>query len=110
MTYKVLASDAVIRISDGALVRLHPDSPYYAEYQEWLAQGNTPEEADNPYDPAVGVRAKRDTLLSQSDWTQMPDAATSNAEAWRQYRQALRDIPSQPGFPGQVDWPVPPTP
>ena len=53
------------------------------------------------------IRAKRDILLSKSDWTQVTDAPVDQA-AWATYRQALRDIPSQAGFPNEVTWPVEP--
>lgn len=47
----------------------------------------------------------RNLLLTQSDWTQMPDAPLTNREAWKTYRQALRDVPLQEGFPFNVQWP-----
>ena len=54
------------------------------------------------------VRGKRDRLLSASDWTQVADAPVDQA-AWAEYRQALRDVPSQDGFPHSVVWPVSPS-
>ena len=53
------------------------------------------------------VRSKRNMLLSQSDWTQLSDAPVDNL-AWAVYRQALRDITLQAGFPFAVDFPVAP--
>lgn len=53
------------------------------------------------------IRDKRDSLLSKSDWTQVAGAPVDQA-AWATYRQALRDIPSQAGFPNEVVWPVEP--
>ena len=53
------------------------------------------------------ARAKRNTLLAASDWTQVIDAPVNQA-AWATYRQALRDITSQAGFPTTIDWPVEP--
>jgi hypothetical protein len=50
------------------------------------------------------ARAARNTLLSASDWTQLADART-NSDAWKVYRQALRDVPQQAGFPLDIDWP-----
>lgn len=50
------------------------------------------------------VRAQRDALLVESDWTQLKDAPVDQV-AWAAYRQALRDIPSQNGFPASVVWP-----
>jgi hypothetical protein len=56
---------------------------------------------------AKSVRDQRNRLLAESDWTQLPDSPP-DALAWGVYRKALRDIPSQPGFPWDVDWPVKP--
>jgi hypothetical protein len=53
------------------------------------------------------ARAQRDGLLSASDWTQVDDAPVDKL-AWATYRQALRDIPLQAGFPAIIDWPVKP--
>lgn len=56
---------------------------------------------------AQSVRADRDRRLRDSDWTQFGDATVDTA-AWATYRQALRDVPAQPGFPLDVTWPTPP--
>lgn len=56
---------------------------------------------------AYEARANRDELLSRSDWTQVPDAPVDRA-AWAAYRQALRDVTNQTGFPATIDWPVAP--
>jgi hypothetical protein len=53
------------------------------------------------------VRYKRNMLLTQSDWTQLADAPVDNL-AWAVYRQSLRDITLQAGFPFTVDFPVAP--
>lgn len=50
------------------------------------------------------VRRNRDAKLTESDWTQVADAPVDKA-AWATYRQALRDIPQQDGFPLNVIWP-----
>jgi hypothetical protein len=53
---------------------------------------------------AATVRAERDHRLTTSDWTQIADAPADRA-AWAAYRQALRAVPEQAGFPLQVIWP-----
>lgn len=53
---------------------------------------------------ASQARDRRDALLAASDWTQVADAPVNHA-AWATYRQALRDIPNQAGFPQDVTWP-----
>lgn len=50
------------------------------------------------------VRAERNRLIAESDWTQVADAPVDKA-AWAAYRQVLRNITSQPGFPFEVQWP-----
>lgn len=59
---------------------------------------------------AAAIRTQRNRLISDCDWTQLPDAPISDTDksAWVAYRQALRDITAQVGFPGLVDWPVAP--
>lgn len=56
---------------------------------------------------AQQVRSRRDSLLTESDWTQVADAPVDQA-AWATYRQALRDIPDQKDFPNEVTWPTEP--
>lgn len=56
---------------------------------------------------AEEARTQRNALLMQSDWTQLPDAPV-DAAAWATYRQALRDISAQEGFPDNIQWPVQP--
>lgn len=56
------------------------------------------------------ARAERDRLLTATDWTQVLDAPISVEcrNAFRVYRQALRDITEQAGFPDVIEWPVMP--
>jgi len=53
------------------------------------------------------TRTQRDALLRSCDWTQVVDAPLTDAEraAWLSYRQALRGIPDQLGFPTEIQWP-----
>jgi len=54
------------------------------------------------------IRGKRDYLLSSSDWTQFSDVPDAIKTSYISYRQALRDIPQQSGFPTNITWPVKP--
>lgn len=56
---------------------------------------------------AQSVRAQRDRLLVECDWTQLSDSPVDPLP-WRTYRQELRDVPQQAGFPWTVVWPVSP--
>jgi len=57
---------------------------------------------------AAKVRAERNTRLAASDWTQAADMPQSIKDSYAPYRQALRDLPTQSGFPNQVVWPESP--
>jgi len=52
-------------------------------------------------------RGKRNKLLKDSDWTQLPDVPLATKEAWATYRQALRDLTDHVNFPNLSadDWP-----
>lgn len=50
----------------------------------------------------AAVRDKRNALLLESDLHALADRITNN---WRTYRQSLRDLPAQDGFPNTVSWP-----
>jgi hypothetical protein len=53
------------------------------------------------------IREQRNGLLKDCDWTQISDA-TVDKQTWATYRQALRDITAQAGFPTNVQWPTKP--
>jgi hypothetical protein len=58
------------------------------------------------------IKGKRASLLEQSDWTDTLSSKTRLGDnvynQWQVYRQALRDIPQQSGYPQNVVWPTPP--
>lgn len=60
---------------------------------------------------AMMARAMRDTRISASDWVMLPDVVMSEEKRllWVEYRQALRDITNQPGFPRNIVWPTKPS-
>jgi hypothetical protein len=64
-------------------------------------------ESGKDADRAAAIRTQRDAKLTSSDWTQVADAPVDKA-AWATYRQALRDVPTQTGFPWEVTWPTTP--
>lgn len=55
---------------------------------------------------AAELRAERNRKITACDWRMLTDSVDSSK--WKVYRQALRDIPQQPGFPDNVIWPVEP--
>jgi hypothetical protein len=56
---------------------------------------------------AQAMRTDRNEKLAKCDWTQLADS-TADKTAWATYRQALRDVPSQTGFPWEITWPTQP--
>ena len=56
---------------------------------------------------AENIRKKRNELLINTDWTQLADTPVDKT-AWATYRQALRDITAQTGFPQEIAWPTQP--
>lgn len=80
-------------------------TPNTEAWEAWKA-----EQPDPSDQLAAEVRAQRDTLLSACDWTQMADSPLDEETkaAWAAYRQELRDVPQQEGFPDTVNWPEEP--
>jgi hypothetical protein len=77
-----------------------------------LAQGNVAEYVPPPpltiEELSARVRLERDNLLAETDWTQAADVPQTTKDKWALYRQALRDVPAQLGFPSDVIWPIKP--
>jgi len=63
-------------------------------------------QADPVAASATQIRAERDALLAASDSMALADRITAD---WTTYRQALRDVPAQSGFPTSVTWPTEPS-
>jgi len=70
------------------------------------------EEQDTEEEMGRKVRIMRTHLLSDCDWTQLPDNQSriteAQLQAWNTYRQELRDLPTQAGFPFNVVYPTKP--
>lgn len=63
--------------------------------------------ASKDAEQAKSVRTTRDTKLAESDWRviKAAETATTLDAAWATYRQALRDVTAQSGFPWTITWP-----
>jgi hypothetical protein len=72
-----------------------------------LFLGKTQAEKDE--EKAQEIRGKRDRLLTHTDWTQTVDNPLAGNEDITAYRQALRDLTDQAGFPSSVNWPDKPS-
>lgn len=97
-------ADATTQYIDNGVVTDMPERPvgyYKFDYTQkaWVQD----------YDKAdAEQRIKRSRLLKESDWTQLPDVPLTNKPDWSNYRQQLRDIPEQSGYPYNINWPIPP--
>ena len=82
----------------------------YQEYLEWVAEGNTAEAADTETLTWDSIRATRDQILKDTDWT-MTTGATVDQAQWAAYRQVIRDIPQtyKDKTPDDVVWPTQPS-
>ena len=58
-------------------------------------------------DKAKSIRSERDQKLKDTDWMGMSDVTMP--DDWATYRQALRDVPAQSGFPNTITWPTEPS-
>ena len=85
---------------DGVIV-----TPNTEAWEAWKAEQPDPSEA-----LSETIRVKRDSLLAACDWTQMADSPLDDETkaAYQAYRQALRDVPQQEGFPTSIQWPEEP--
>jgi Phage tail assembly chaperone protein len=81
------------------------DGLWYTKYS--VADMSAEAIAAKDAEQAKNVRAQRTEKLAASDWTQLTDAPI-NSSLWASYRQQLRDVTAQAGFPWEINWPVAP--
>lgn len=97
--------DSTYYIENGVAVAIPAQPDQYSVFdfttKQWVQQENL---------AIADVLPKRQRLLYSSDWTQLPNGplTTAQQEAWATYRQQLRDIPEQSGYPFNVIFPTPP--
>jgi hypothetical protein len=73
--------------------------------EKWIETPATPEQINERTTASSNdARLKRNQLLVDCDWTQLPDAPVNRSD-WSVYRQKLRDITTQAGFPWEINWP-----
>ena len=101
---------SILMKEDGQVIwsiPLEVGNRHYDEYLEW-AKTNTAEAADGlTWDD---IRAKRNDILKNTDWT-MTTGATVDQAQWAAYRQNIRDIPQtyKDKTPDDVVWPTQPS-
>jgi len=91
-------------VSTGEIVQI----PYTTEEQAEYDSKKTAWDAGSDTRKAVEVRSERNAKLALTDWTQTVDTPQATKDKYATYRQTLRDVPAQSGFPNIVVWPVAP--
>ena len=110
MTYQLTSGDTIVRLADNAFIPQAPGNRDYAEYLEWLAEGNEP----LPYIPPTvidgvddlatakgiasdSVRTDAYTKLQPTDWVVVREMETGVAspEPITTYRTAIRDVSAE---------------
>lgn len=100
-------NDAIV--FENTWISKDPANRHYAQFLQELEKG----EAELvPYVPPAPtweqIRSQRDSLLTASDWTDLPNSPVKNKGAWLAYRQSLRDFPQIFKTPEEVVWPEKP--
>jgi hypothetical protein len=90
------------KLVNGIRVDLTPEeiAEIEAREAEWLAGADIRK--------AAKVREERNEKLAATDWTQAADVPQAVKDNYASYRQALRNVPSQDGFPWTIEWPTQP--
>lgn len=81
-------------------------------FEEWISTPATPEQiAERTAARANDIRSERNKRLVNCDWIQLADTPLTPEEKseWATYRQELRDVSAQTGFPWEIVWPVAPS-
>lgn len=99
--YQYSQYDGIEQI-DGKWYTKYILGPIFTDVEEEAAY-KTAKDAEQ----AASVRTSRNDLLTKCDWTQIADS-TADKPVWATYRQALRDVTLQDGFPWNVTWPEQP--
>ena len=99
---------SVIKVDTMTYIPYDEENTDYQEYLEW-AKTNTVEAADTTL-TWDDIRATRDQILRNTDWT-MTSGATVDQAQWAAYRQNLRDLPQtyKDKTPDDVVWPTQPS-
>jgi hypothetical protein len=104
--YQYSQADGVEQL-DGKWYTKYVLGPVFTDGETTAAEQEAAYKAMKNAEQAKSVRASRNEKLKDCDWTQVADAPVDKA-IWATYRQALRDVTAQSGFPWAIDWPTNP--
>ena len=105
--YKVVVRDGVEQDANNNWVQKWVEQDMFSDTEEATkAEQETAYQAELDTEAAANVRSTRERKLKDTDWMGLSDV-TMSAD-WATYRQSLRDISAQEGFPHSVTWPTEP--
>ena len=103
-----------VDLATGQVVDWQPPAPADDELRTWAWDAVTRRWVASPTELALAnaARTERDARLAACDWITVRalELAEPAPPDWLAYRQALRDVPDQPGFPTAIEWPTAPDP
>jgi hypothetical protein len=114
--YKVVSRNGVVQDALGNWVEAYVESDMFADYVDEDGVTVTKASQEEAYtarkdaEAATAVRAERDKLIDSCDWMAIKafEGGTTVGTDWATYRQALRDVTDQAGFPNEITWPTQP--
>jgi hypothetical protein len=109
--YQYSMRQGVEQQSDGKWYSKYVLGPVFTDNEDGTAaQQEAAYKAQKDAEQAASVRSDRDRRLAKTDWRviKVLEAGSLQNFDWAAYRQMLRDVPSQGGFPWNVAWPTEP--
>ena len=114
--YKVVSRNGVTQDANGNWVEAYVERDMFSDYVDDEGVTVTKASQEEAYtarkdaEAATTARATRDGLIASCDWMAIKafEAGTGVATEWATYRQALRDVSAQEGFPNDITWPEKP--
>lgn len=76
---------------------------------EYIEQPVEPHSVEEIEQLTTEYKLYRNRLIAETDWVTLSDVNVPNKDAWLSYRQQLRDITTQSGFPTDINWPIAPS-
>ena len=108
--YQYSQRDGVEQQSDGKWYTKYILGPVFTDGETTAVEQEAAYKAMKDAEFAKSARDSRDKLLAECDWLVVKalELAQAVPAEWATYRQALRDLPQQAGFPTTINWPVKP--
>jgi hypothetical protein len=114
--YKVVSRNGVVQDANNNWVEAYVERDMFADYVDEDGVTVTKASQEEAYtarkdaEAATAVRAERDKLIDSCDWMAIKafEGGTTVGTDWATYRQALRDVTDQAGFPNKITWPTQP--